>query len=515
MPSPPSDAPPHLADARRFHVRGDLLRTSLFYTLVAWIPGAFWQGATGSTAMTPFGQFLGADDFILALITAAPQISVLLMIPGALIVEKIGRRKTFFISTVTWHRALYIAIGLLPWLLAPSYSTAALLAFLIFLSMGLNSFGGQAWINWMADLVPSRIRGKYFARRSRMGVAVVGLATILTALILDQANHPGVVRWLAPITGHTALPRLIIIISVVFMFAGAVGILDILAFIKVTEPPMRRPPPLPWRQRLLGPLRDQQFRRYVLYWSFSFGATNWCSWFWMVYLQDFLRRQHQAAATAGGKPWWGDSLFLTSAVILPVSYIIGQFLGYPIWGRAVDRFGRKPVFFVSSTLHTLTWLSWMFLSPAMLPWMFPIQVLGGLIGGGMDIASFNMMLTFNRKGGPNYQAVGSVVFSLVAGLAALAAGGLSTALAGWTWTFAPGTPWQHTFNHYILLILIGSSIKYVGDLIILPRLHDLDAKPAGHALRFVFNNFYDTLNSLIFLPLRTGLKATGIRKLWR
>ena len=35
-----------------------------------------------------------------------------------------------------------------------------------------------------------------------------------------------------------------------------------------------------------------QFRRFILYWSFSFGATNWCSWFWMIYLQNFLKAQH-------------------------------------------------------------------------------------------------------------------------------------------------------------------------------------------------------------------------------
>jgi MFS family permease len=508
---------PSLADARAFPIRGQLLRTSLRYTLLAWIPGAFWQGVTGSTAMTPFGQFLGANDFLFALITAAPNIGAVLMIPGALLVERLGRRKKFFISTVTPHRALYIVIGLLPWILPPAYATAALLAFLIFLSMGLNSFGGQAWVNWMADLVPPRVRGKYFARRSRMGVAVISAATVLTGVILDQADHPAMARWLSSLTAHTVLPRLIIIISAVFMLAGAVGMLDILSFIKVAEPPMRPASRQPWRERLVGPMRDTQFRRYVVYWSFSWGATNWCTWFWMLYLQDFLTRQHRAAAQVGGKPWWGDALFLTSAVILPVSFMIGQFLGYPVWGRAVDRFGRKPVFLVSSTLHTLSWLSWIFLSPAMLPWMLPIQIAGGLAGGGMDIASFNMMLQFNRKGGPNYQAVGSVVFSLVAGLAALAAGALSTALAGWTWTFAPGTAWEHTFNHYVILILIGAAIKYAGDLLVLPRLHDLDSKPAGHALRFVFNNFYDTLNSLIFLPLRTATETTtsGIRKLWR
>ena len=60
-------------------------------------------------------------------------------------------------------------------------------------------------------------------------------------------------------------------------------------------------------------------------------------------------------------------------------------------------------------------------------------------------------------------------------------------------------------------------LKYIGDLVILPRLHDLDSKPAGHALRFVLNNFHDTLETLIFVPLRSGVEMTGegLRRLWR
>src|ERR1051325_7580113 len=103
-------APPFSADGS---VRGDLLRQSLKYTLLAWIPGAFWQGATSSTAMTPFGQYLHANDFIFALLTAAPQLSSLLMIPAALVLQRLGTRKPFFIWTVPPPRPLFVLIGLL------------------------------------------------------------------------------------------------------------------------------------------------------------------------------------------------------------------------------------------------------------------------------------------------------------------------------------------------------------------------------------------------------------------
>jgi MFS family permease len=491
-------------------ISGEALRQSLRYTVLAWIPGAFWQGATGNTALTPLAKYLGANDLIFSLlIVGAPLLSALLQIPGSMVVERVGRRKWFFIWTVTPHRTLYMVIGLLPWFLPGGLSTALLMTAIVFLSMGLNNFGGQAWVNWMADLVPPRIRGKFFSRRSRMGIGVIACATVLVATILDLTQRSWMQELLAPISAWAGMPPLILLLSVVFIVAGAIGMIDILLFAKVSEPRMARQPREPLAARLSRPLKDQGFRRFVVYWSVWQSANSWCTWFWMPYFLDFLTSEKARAAAANAPLWWGEYLFMTAAIVLPVGFQIGQFLGYPMWGRAVDRFGRKPVFFVSSTIHTLTWASWIFLSPAMLPWMLPIQILGGIIGGGCDIAVFNMMLGYNRKGGPGYQAVGTVVFSIAGAVTAIIAGTVATALADFQWTFAPGTRWEHTFNRYAVLIVVGMVIKYTADLVFLRRVQDVDSKPAGHALRFVLNNLHGTLNSLIFVPVRSGVEVTG------
>ncbi len=201
------------------------------------------------------------------------------------------------------------------------------------------------------------------------------------------------------------------------------------------------------------------------YWSAWTCANSWCTWFWMPYFLDFLTREKSRADTAGTHLWWGNGLYFTAALILPVGFQIGQFLGYPMWGRAVDRFGRKPVFFVSSTLHTLTWLCWIFLffthdaaldaprsrSPA------------ASSAAAWDIASFNTSSTSIRLGAVRATSVlATVIFSVAGAISACCAGALATALTGCTWTFAPGTAWEHTFNHYALMILIGAAIKYTG-----------------------------------------------------
>src|SRR6188768_215519 len=79
-------------------VRGDALRRSLYYTFIAWIPGAFWTGATGGTSMTKLGEYLGANDLIFSIIfTAGPMLAVLWQLPGYLAVERLGRRKSLFL----------------------------------------------------------------------------------------------------------------------------------------------------------------------------------------------------------------------------------------------------------------------------------------------------------------------------------------------------------------------------------------------------------------------------------
>jgi hypothetical protein len=380
------------------------------------------------------------------------------------------------------------------------------MAGLLMLSLSLNNFGGQAWTNWMADLVPPRVRGLYFSRRSRMGIAVICLSGLAVALLLDLSEQAWFDASMRRLGDWVKMPPLIFLISIIFVVAGFVGMFDILSFLKVEEPPMKAVPSEPLFQRLARPLHDSHFCRFVVYWSVWNAAQGVCGWMWWPYLLGFFEAQKKA----GNHAWWTDHMYLAATVILGVGFQLGQFIGYPMWGRAVDRFGRKPVLFVSSTLHSVGWVWWIFLSPALAPWLFVTQMVSGFLYGGQDIGSFNMMLQFNRRGGPGYQALGSVIFSIVGAGAAAASGVLADHyLKHFAWTIGAGTPYEHTFNKYAVIVAAAIAIKYIADLVFLPWVQDVGDKPASHALRFVFDNTYGYLNTLIFAPLRTGAEMTG------
>ena len=485
-------------------IRGDDLRRSMKWTLLAWIPGAFWMSATSGGTATILAKYLGATALWIALMNAAPQVGVMLQLPGAMLMERMGRRKGMFLWLGACHRFMYLVIGLLPWVLpADRVSSAALMVLALVISMCMGNLGGQAWVNWMADLIPPRLRGKFFGARGRAGLVIMIIVSVLLGLALDGVSSEAMKGVMGPLAKWGGMTPLICFISMVFIVSGAVGMLDILAFVWVDEAPMAAAPREKIITRLRQPLQDMQFVRFCGYWSLWTFAVSFANVFWWLYVLDFFEKDIKPDSA------WMSHRYLMNFLMLPVGYWVGAALGYPIWGRAVDRFGRKPVLFVSSTLHTATWTFWLFLSPGLLPWMPLVQMVGGMLGSGQDIGSFNMMLQFNRKGGAGYQAVATILFSIAAFTAAFTSGKLLEMLDGFAWTVWTNTPWEHTFSKYSVMIAIAIVIKYGADLVLLPYVEDVKSRPRRETVRFVFENMYGSLNTVVFSPMQKGLEATG------
>lgn len=131
------------------------------------------------------------------------------------------------------------------------------------------------------------------------------------------------------------------------------------------------------------------------------------------------------------------------------------------------------------------------------------------MGAGQDVANFNMMLDFNRKGGPGYQAIASVCTNITAACAGLLAGAMAQGLKGdgTPISILSGTGWLIGFTHLAVVSMIGIAVKFFADFVVLPHVTDVEAKPTRHAVRFMIGNMYGNLNTLIFEPLRSPLRT--------
>jgi MFS family permease len=490
-----------LAPVSPERISGDALRRSLYFTTFAWLFGAFWMSATGGATQTRLAMHLGVDDFLFGVIASVGFIGVFLQIPGSLLTEWLGRRRGIFLWWVTAHRISYFLIAAIPWLLpAHTRGTAWVMIMLLLFSACAANFGAPAWTHWMSDLVPARVRGKYFARRARLAIVVMALTGIGLGLLMDLSGTDAFQHLMLPLSDKAGMPPLIVVISAIFFIAGVAGIVDIQSFHKVDEPRMRPASREAVLVRLSRPVRDTNFMRYCAYYGVWIFALAFAQGFWWVYLLDFFETQRKAGLTA----WWLEHKYVSAYLFLQVGYNIGQFVGYPLWGAVVDRFGRKPVIFLSSMLHSLAWLPWLFLGPNMVVWLFPTQIYGGLMGSGQELANFNVMLGFNRKGGPGYQAIGSVIFAIAGAVACIAAGKFCEVLhqTDTTWTILTGTPWQWTFNRYAMVVMVALCLKVLADLVMLKLVRDVEAKSTRHAMRFLLTNMYGNLNTQIFTPMR-------------
>ncbi len=481
-------------------VRGVALRRSLYYIIFAWFFGSFWLNATTGATATHLAQYLGANDLIFGYLAAAGYLGSIFQLFGSLYTERTGRVKGIFLWSLTTQRLLYVPLAFLPWICPARWQPGAMaMVLILFLASAAGNIGSPAWTQWMAHLVPARVRGKYFSRRNRVGIMVSAATAILVGVVLDAARRGGLNQLLAPLGRWTGLPPLILVISVLFLLGSAAGVTDIQSYRRVSEtPPPRQIRAHAWHDGISGLIRafrDRNFLWYVLYssvYTFALAFAGTFTWVMMLSLV------HHAT----GHSWFLAHPYLTVCVMLMLTTNVGQILGYPFWGRLIDRLGCKPVILIASSLHSLTLLVWVFISVRTLDWGFAGAFVGGLVWSAIEIANFNLLLAVTRKGGAAYQAVLAIMANLAGMLAGLGAG----ALTFWLQQHHVRVHWMgHHFTRYNVLFALSLAVKCVADYAILPRVSDPGAKPVRYAFRYILGNVFDMLNSQVLGPVRNAV----------
>src|SRR3982751_6071315 len=141
---------------------------------LSWVFGSVWQTAIGGAPFSLFARELRASAMQIGILAALPFLASLVSMPASLLTERTGARKKIFLISLYTQRLLWIPIAIVPlWMLSHGHSHAS--AVLIFMAMillmhGAGAVGGPGWLSWMADIVPDRLRGKYFSRRRQWGI---------------------------------------------------------------------------------------------------------------------------------------------------------------------------------------------------------------------------------------------------------------------------------------------------------------------------------------------------------
>jgi len=304
----------------------------------------------------PFALALGATNTQMGMMSSITNLAAALaLFPGARLDERIASRKRVVVFVSLVHRLLLIAIDFLPSIAGGG----AIVAFIALVA--LRSFFSQlpypAWSAFSADLVPPRIRGRYFSSRN-IGLALAALfSTVLAGRLADIIGLP---------RGY----------QIGFALAAVVGFAASGIFNGIPDPPRSR-------SETAGATEAKQPVLRLMRTHPRFAAFTAVGFLWNLsimvagpYFSVFIVRVLEANPTQIG----------LLAAINSLANIIGQ----RIWGRLNDRRSAAWVMAVTGLMIPLV--------PALYavapnPWfLLLVETLSGFAWAGYSLASFNLML---------------------------------------------------------------------------------------------------------------------------
>jgi len=336
----------------------------------------------GSVFITRFALLLGALPFQLGFLSAIGQLSLVFQPFGFALTRRGLSRKKIIVRLGTVGRALALLYGLLPFFF-PRYIAIWAFLLLLVISNSLHAMSTNAWIAWISDMVPERLRGRFFSWRSRYYL-IVGLFVgyVLGGLVdLFDPNTMGVVERIAGIqkAGSFAPEYMNVVFILVFVVAAVFGFLGIAMLQKQPERP-KGVEHESLTKLFLDSLQDRNFRKFLIYniwWMLAIGIG---SPFWQPFMIQKLR------------------MSLVNIQVYGTISAVASILALRPWGMIIDRFGNKAAMRVAIIMGGINPLVWLFVNAQSYGIVYVEAITSGIMWSAANIVAMNFVLAIAPKG---------------------------------------------------------------------------------------------------------------------
>ncbi|MFZ1864024.1 MAG: MFS transporter [Polyangiales bacterium] len=329
------------------------LADALFYALMVGAGEVYFLADAVRLGATPLEQAL-VITVPLCVGTLGPLLSLALL-------GRFRRRKAVVVTAATAQALVLFSIVLCDarGLLSPRLLIGFASVYQIFAQAA-----GTAWASWYGDLVPARIRGRYFATRNRIAQMATSASLIMAGVAL-QRLEPGA----AGVVPHGAGG-----LGYALIF-GAAGLFRLVSAGLLAASPEPRAELMGHRHESLAFARSNEalsVRRILL---FAAGLQL------TVYV-----------ASPYFGPFMLDELKLTYTEYMAgsVAVVMMKFISLPTWGRFIDRYGARAVFLLAAVLVALVPVPWLWTRGVAM--VIAAQALSGLSWGGHEVSQFSLLL---------------------------------------------------------------------------------------------------------------------------
>jgi MFS family permease len=434
---------------------------SLSYSVM---DGAAFSAMLGLTQnyISPFALALKATTAEIGLLTSIPSLMMAMsQLAAPTLVSRAGSRKAMILPAVALHAVLWLPIFLVPFLM-PTQKVWWLIG-LVAASTVAGAIANPAWGSMMADLVPQRIRGRYFSSRGRIANIV--------ALVFGFVGG-GILQ----LVGSSVLRGFEI------LFAGAMvfRMVSLYFLTKMYEPPATST--IGDQLNLLDMLKhigSSNLGRFTLFVALMSFCTNISAPFFTVYM---LRDLHFS---------------YLSFVIVNTAGSLATILFVTYWGRRADRAGNVRIIRIACILVPLVPIAWLISKHV---WFLVIvQTFASFAWAGFDLANMNFVYDAAR---PEERTRRIALFNAMNGtavcLGALTGGLLATRL-----------PPLFGYSLLSLFALSGALRAIVGGFL-LRRVQEVRHVPKVGLVNLLFSRHRDQGAHTEYRLGRARFRRTGV-----
>lgn len=418
-----------------------------------WLCQFSWEGAlgngfiilTGGAFLTSLALNFGAGDFEIGLLCAIPFLAQVAQLFSSWAINLAGSRKA--VTLLGFMAGRLIWLMMIPLLFVPTDWKLELFLAVVVISNFSVMLATPGWLAWISDLVPIKIRGRYFGRRASALAASTVVVTIIGGILLDLFQKINLKQ---------------LGFALIITLACLLALISIVVLRKLPDPQRTHRIRHYSMKAMIEPFKDQRYRNLLAVFFAWNVAIGFSAVFFAAHMLTNLKMS-----------------FTLIAVYTSTVALVAVFLNRP-WGCLIDRFGSKPVLTICAFGVAIVPLIWL-LPRADWLWILAFEsIYTGALWAGFNLAAFNMPIANSpRENRPSYLAVFSVVTGFGFFIASLVGGVLAE-----MWYLFHFQVGPQIIVNYHLLFVISSLLRIISAVLIL-KFHEPHEKSIPVMVQFM------------------------------
>lgn len=384
-------------------------RKGLHTAVIEGIPATIIGNLLGGPLLTAYLLYLGAKSDAIGVALAIPAFANLFQLVIAFYMHRFENRRLYVMLFSLVHRTLWIATGLIPFWLPEAYWVPTYIVMFI-ISFICAQSAGVLWTSLVADMVPARVRGRYFGIRNTIHWAVASLCLLIGGQILNRMPEG---------SGFVVL----------YIICAVATVWNAIELLRYPNLPLEKSNESSKWKMLKKPLADRNYLQATLFLATFILIQNISVPLFSYVMLDIVKLNYT----------W-------VTVITTVQMIVMMF-SYYYWGSLNSKYSTRTLLRWALPIIALACVLWsgMALLPSILV-LIMVHIILGIGIGGYNLLAFNFIIGDTPKSErPMYIAV----FSALTGIT----GFIGPLVGGWLYKRVEGS--AYWLQSYGISLFVG------------------------------------------------------------